>query len=145
MKADKKPIVIVAGLILKNGKLLCIRQDKGPYKGFIQMPAGHLEPKESLKKGVVREVKEETGLDVKAKKLILKTEFCSQSSPYYSQLFYFYLCDVIGGKLSTRGEIKEIFWLDFNKILKLEKAHPLLYLVGLLSIHEPYFYRGISD
>ena len=132
-----KPTVIIAGLILKNNKVLCIRQDKGDYKDFIWAPAGHLEPNEALKEGVIREVKEETGLDVKIKKLVMKVE--------YSQLlFYFYLCDIIGGKLSTKGEIKKIFWLSFNKILKSDKVHPVLYLVASLSIHKPNFYEGIE-
>jgi ADP-ribose pyrophosphatase YjhB (NUDIX family) len=133
-----KPTIIIAGLILKNNKVLCIRQDKGDYKDFIWVPAGHLEPNETLKEGVIREVKEETGLDVKVKKLVMKVE--------YSQLlFYFYFCDIIGGKLSTTGEIKEIFWLSFNKILKSNKVHPVLYLVASLSIHKPNFYKGIEE
>jgi ADP-ribose pyrophosphatase YjhB (NUDIX family) len=132
-----KPTIIIAGLILKNNKVLCIRQDKGDYKDFIWAPAGHLEPNETLEEGVIREVKEETGLDVKVKKLVMKVE--------YSQLiFYFYFCDIIGGKLSTKGEIKEIFWLSFNKILKSNKVHPVLYLVASLSIHKPNFYKGIK-
>jgi len=134
----KKPITIVAGLILKNDKLLCIKQDKGPYKGFVWIPAGHLEARERLEEGTIREVKEETGLDVKVKKLIMKTKFCSQS-------FYLYLCNIIGGELSTKGEIKEIFWFSFNKILKSKKVHPLLYLVALLSVHKPNFYKGIEE
>lgn len=131
-----KPIVIVAGLILKNDSLLCIRQDKGEYKDFIWVPAGHLEPNETSEEGVIREVKEETGLDVKVKRLIMKMEF----NPL---LVYFYLCDIIGGELSTKGEIKEIFWLTFDEIVKSKKVHPLLNLIANLSIYQPKIYEGI--
>lgn len=128
--------VIVAGLIIKDNKLLCIKQDKGVYKDFIWLPAGHLEPNESLEEAVVREVKEEVGFDVKPKKLIMKTEL----KPFTC---YFYLCEVIGGKLSLEGEIKEAFWLTFEEILQLEKVHPFLYALASLSIHHPEIYEGI--
>jgi 8-oxo-dGTP diphosphatase len=132
-----KPTVIIVGLILKNNRFLCIKQDKGEYKDFIWVPAGHLEPNETVGEGVIREVKEETGLDVRVKKLVLKTEDSSFLS-------YFYLCGIIGGELSTKGEIKEIFWLSFNEILGSKKVFPLLYLVASLSIHKPNFYKGIE-
>jgi 8-oxo-dGTP diphosphatase len=131
-----KSTVIVAELILKNGSLLCIKQDKGLYKDFIWVPAGHLEPNETLEEAVIREVKEEIGLDVSVKKLIMKAEFNPLS-------VYFYFCDIVGGKLSTKGEVKEIFWLTLKEILESKKVHPLLNTIASFSIHHPEFYEGI--
>lgn len=129
--------IIVAGILRKNNSLLCIKQDKGTYKDFIWLPAGHLEKGESPEEAVIREVKEETGLNVKVKKLVMKVQF----KPF---LFYFYLCEIVGGKIETRGEIKKIFWLTFDKILRSKKVHPLLYLIACLSIKHSEFYDGIE-
>jgi mutator protein MutT len=133
-----KPIVIVAGVIRKDNKLLCIKQDKGEYKDFIWLPAGHLEANETLEEAVIREVKEETGLNVKVNKLLMKVE-------YNPLLTYFYLCDIVSGRINPKGEIKEVFWLTFDEILKLKKVHPLLCLITSLSIHKPRFYEGLIN
>jgi len=132
-----KSFTIVSGLILKNNKLLCIIQDKDIYKDHIWVPSGHLEPNETPEEAVVREVKEETGLDVKVKKLIMRVEFNPMRG-------YFYFCDIIGGKLSTKGEIKKILWLSFDEILKSKKVHPLLTAVASFSINHPEFYNGLN-
>jgi NADH pyrophosphatase NudC (nudix superfamily) len=137
-QSKKKPIVIVAGIVRNGNKLLCIKQDKGTYKDFVWLPAGHLKANETLEEAVIREVKEETGLDVKVNKLLMKVE-CNPL------LFYFYFCDIVSGRINPKGEIKEVFWLTFDEILKLKKVHPLLCLIASLSIHKPEFYEGLTS
>ncbi|MBM3205138.1 NUDIX domain-containing protein [Candidatus Uhrbacteria bacterium] len=46
----------------KNEMLLLRRANTGYRDGFYDMPAGHLEEKETLRQATVRELKEETGL-----------------------------------------------------------------------------------
>lgn len=59
----------VYGLIIKNDSILLIKKKTGPYDGKLDLPGGGFEfgerPEETLK----REIKEETGLDVKEYKL----------------------------------------------------------------------------
>lgn len=47
------------------GRLLLIRRGHAPSAGLWSVPGGHVEPGESLAEAVVREVREETGLDVR--------------------------------------------------------------------------------
>ncbi len=51
-------------LILKNGRLLLVKRGIEPFKGKWDIPGGFLEPGEHPVQGVIREVKEETWLDV---------------------------------------------------------------------------------
>lgn len=46
------------------GRLLVIQRAKEPAKGLWSIPGGHVEPGESAADAVVREVREETGLEV---------------------------------------------------------------------------------
>lgn len=85
---------------------------------------------------MVREIKEETGLEVKVNKLIMKIAF----NPF---LFYFFLCDIAKGKISPHGKIKKVFWLTFEEILKSQKVHPLLYTLASLSNFRPKIYEGL--
>lgn len=47
-----------------RGEWLCVRRAKEPAKGSLDLPGGFSDMFETSEQGVVREVKEETGLDV---------------------------------------------------------------------------------
>ncbi len=46
------------------GKILLIKRDTVPFKGYWALPGGRLDPGETIEQCCIREVKEETGLDV---------------------------------------------------------------------------------
>jgi 8-oxo-dGTP diphosphatase len=47
-----------------DGKILLIKRGSRVFRGYWALPGGRVEPKETVEQAVVREVKEETGLDV---------------------------------------------------------------------------------
>jgi 8-oxo-dGTP diphosphatase len=57
-------------VLIENGKILLIRRAKDPFKGMWALPGGIIEDNESAEQCLVREMKEETGLDVKPIALI---------------------------------------------------------------------------
>lgn len=90
----------VAGIIFINdGIALMHRKDvkkRKDYQEYYTFPGGGLEEGESLEEGVIREIKEEFGIDVKVVK-----ELYQIKSEKFDQLEYFYLCEYIGGKFGT--------------------------------------------
>lgn len=56
---------IVGGIIEKEGKYLLVQEAKKKCYEKWNFPAGHLDFNESLEQGAIREIKEETGCDVK--------------------------------------------------------------------------------
>ena len=56
--------VIVGGVIEKDGKVLLVQEKQEICDGKWNLPAGHLDPNESIMQGAIREIKEETGCDV---------------------------------------------------------------------------------
>ncbi|MGX5174183.1 NUDIX hydrolase [Aliikangiella sp. IMCC44653] len=55
--------VTVAAIIRRNNRYLLVKEKASNGQIVFNQPAGHVELKESLEQAVVREVKEETGLD----------------------------------------------------------------------------------
>ncbi len=57
--------ILVAAIIRKDEKIIMVQEDNGDWN----LPTGHVEPDEDLYEAIIREVKEETGYDVKVDKL----------------------------------------------------------------------------
>ena len=58
-------MVVIAGtLVVRDNKVLMVKEAKKKCYGQWNFPAGHLDFNESLKEGAIREIKEETGCDV---------------------------------------------------------------------------------
>ena len=62
----KHQLITDLHLILRDGGkvLLGLRQNTGFADGLYHLPAGHLEPDESIVAGAAREAKEELGIDI---------------------------------------------------------------------------------
>ena len=64
------PLVGVGAVVVHDGRVLLVRRGTEPLKGHWTLPGGMLEVGEALTAGVVREVREETGLDVEPVELV---------------------------------------------------------------------------
>ncbi len=65
-KKDLIEKIAVGAIIVKSEKILLLERPKNDFMGGIfELPSGNLEKGEYLSEGLIREVKEETGLDIK--------------------------------------------------------------------------------
>ena len=114
----------VGAIVRKDDKYLMIERKLKPF-GFACL-AGHIDPGETSEEALVREVKEESGLDVKSKKLllneVLSIEECVQGEITHEWFVY----DVeASGELKIDEEEEKVikyYSPDEIKKLKLEKA-----------------------
>src|SRR5207245_9231653 len=70
MAARAHPSVAVDGIVLQAGKLVAVRRKNEPYQGMPALPGGFVELGETTVEAVVREVREETGLETRVKRLV---------------------------------------------------------------------------
>jgi len=69
--AVKRPLVAVDGVVVRRGgSIVLVKRRRPPYEGYWALPGGLVEYGETVEEAVVREVKEETGLDVEIKGLV---------------------------------------------------------------------------
>ncbi len=62
----KSPKATVVAIIQKEDKILLTQRNIPPYQGAWCLPGGHIDPNEKALTAVIREVKEETGLNYEA-------------------------------------------------------------------------------
>lgn len=109
----------IQGLIIKDHKILLIRgYDIPSGRSFWIIPGGGPEAGESDEECVIREMKEETGLDVRVEKLLFELEAPPQD--IYKKLKS-YLCTPITGHLELGSEpeddnfeIAALRWFDLR-------------------------------
>jgi 8-oxo-dGTP diphosphatase len=70
MNEQNKKIVqkiVLGGVVIKDGKILILQRhkDEDVYPNMWELPSGKREPLEPSETSLIREVREETGLDVK--------------------------------------------------------------------------------
>ena len=82
------------------------------------MPGGWCDVLESVKSNTIKEVKEETGLDVEAIKIIAVQDRNKHNKPIYAYgvCKVFILCNVIGGKFEKNIETTEIKYFSLDDI-----------------------------
>ena len=96
------PKVAAVALVTLDGKLVLIRRATEPAIGRWSFPSGYVDRGEAVEKAAVREVKEETGLDVEL------TGFVGLYSSAGNQVVLAaYSAEVIGGKLQPGAEALE--------------------------------------
>jgi ADP-ribose pyrophosphatase YjhB (NUDIX family) len=88
----------VRAVIIENGKVLLIKRTKSDII-YWATPGGGVEGTETDEQTLVRECKEELGVEVKVNDLLLKA--VSQKPAIFGQEERFYLCDITGGELGT--------------------------------------------
>lgn len=88
----------VRAIIIQDDSLLTIKRVK-PQEIYWVFPGGKVEAGESDQEALVRECKEELGLDVQVEELLFEKIF--DPAGREQQMEYFYRCSVVGGELGT--------------------------------------------
>ena len=112
------PIVGIGAVVVEQGRVLLVQRGHEPLKGRWSLPGGKLELGESLTQGVAREVREETGLIVKALELvelidrIHRERGLAGESVRYHYVIADYLCRVVGGTLHAASDADAVRWVE---------------------------------
>jgi 8-oxo-dGTP diphosphatase len=103
-----------------DNKILLIKRNTIPFKGYWALPGGRIDPGETVDQTIVREVKEETGLDVtivrKVGEYVEKGVKDDVDYEYYPTCF---VVKPVGGEIKKQeSEIQEIKLFNLNELPK---------------------------
>lgn len=127
----KKQMVELTNMcLIYDDERILVEERKGDgYSGLI-FPGGHIEPGESLTNSVIREVKEETGLDICNPQPCGYKDWVQEDGTRYIVLLY--KTNKFSGEVKSSEEGK-VFWLDRKDI---NNANLIWNMRELLQIFE---------
>ena len=108
------PKIDTRAVIFKDDKILLTHENNGTWS----LPGGWCDVLESVGSNTIKEVKEETGLDVDAIKIISVQDRNKHNKPIYAYgvCKIFLLCNIIGGEFIENIETTEIKYFPLNEI-----------------------------
>lgn len=110
---------IVGTIILKDGKILMVKEAKEKCYGKWAFPAGHIEPNETIYEGAKRETLEETGCTVNLKKAF--PVFLKNTNDSKIVMMHF-LSDLVNEENSyDKDEILETKWISIDEIKNMDE------------------------
>ena len=110
--------IIVGGVLEKDGKYLLVQEAQEKCYGKWNLPAGHLDPNESIIEAAKREIKEESGLDVELTGVCQIGNRKLEDDVFVSVIFS---TKVLGGDIKfDPNEILDVKWFSYEELLSMK-------------------------
>ncbi len=114
-----QPVVGIGAIILSEGKILLEQRGNEPARGQWSVPGGGVEVGESLEDAVIRETKEETGLDAQNPRLIDVVDQVHRDSAgriEYHYVIIDYIVDVKAGEPKPASDAADLKWVPIGEV-----------------------------
>ena len=118
-----RPFVGVGAVIVQDGKVLLVKRKYEPLAGQWSLPGGAVEVGETLEACLVREMLEETGLEVRVGpviEVIDRITHDTEGRVMYHFVLVDYLCWPTGGTLCASSDVAEVCFADPNDLRRYE-------------------------
>jgi ADP-ribose pyrophosphatase YjhB (NUDIX family) len=118
----------VGAVVIDADRVLLVRRGNQPLKGEWSLPGGAVELGETLEGALVREIREETGLDVDVGPIVEVIDRVRRDADgriEYHYVIVDYACRVRGGALAAGTDAEDVRWTDLPDLERLgvsEKA-----------------------
>lgn len=115
-------------LITDGDRILLQNRTKNDWQGYT-LPGGHVEPGESFVDAVIREMKEETGLDLKNPRLAGVKQFPIEGGRYVVLLFK---ANEYSGTVVSSDE-GQMVWVDSNHLPEIHTVDDFEDLIRVIN------------
>ena len=118
-KYPDRPYVGVGAVIVAEGKVLIVKRKYDPLAGQWSLPGGGVELGETHEDSIVREMLEETGLDIEVLPVIEVFDRITRDDDGQVQYHFVlvdYLCWPVGGELQASSDVADARFVDPSEL-----------------------------
>jgi len=108
------PKVAVVAFIERDNRVLLVRRAMNPERGKWALPAGYVDYGENPREAVIREVREETGLEIEITRLV-----SVEGGPgtFGASIVIIYAASVVNGSARPQDDAEAVLWLSASDSL----------------------------
>ena len=111
-------IIVVGGVIKKNNKYLLVQEGQESCRGKWNIPAGRLDPNESVLDGAKREIYEECGYNVELTGIAHISNRVMKDNEFIGIIFQ---TEIKNGSIKyDKEEILDVKWFTYEEILNMK-------------------------
>jgi 8-oxo-dGTP diphosphatase len=113
------PVLSVAGVVMAGDKVLLVKRGRPPAQGIWSIPGGAVEVGESLEEALIREIMEETGIDIEVGPLVEVVErifLDDDGKVEYHYVILDYLCFASLVEPKAGSDAAQAIWVRFDDL-----------------------------
>ncbi len=127
-----RPYLAVSAAVFRGGRVLIVRRARPPAHGLYTLPGGGVELGETLEQAVVREIREETALEIEPVALVGFRQAIARDAAGRVERHFVILpfaARFIGGEISLNEELAEAHWLEPGELTAFKTTEGLAEIV----------------
>ena len=115
-----------------DGRVLLVRRAKPPLEGRWSIPGGTVELGETLEQALVREMAEETGLEVEPLEVLTVFDRIEREGAEvaFHHVIVDYLCRRVSGEARAASDALEVAWATADELGRYDLTEKALAVVG---------------
>ena len=128
-----RPYLAVSAAIFRDGRVLIVRRARPPAHGLYTLPGGGVELGETLEQAIIREVREETGLEIAPLALVGFREAIARDAAGRVERHFVILPFAsrwIRGEIALSEELAEAHWRKPGELADLKTTEGLAEIVA---------------
>ncbi len=123
-------VILTNMCMIQDGSKVLVEDKISKWANGIIFPGGHVEEHEPIVDSVIREMKEETGLDIENPRLCGVKEWINEDGSRY--IVFLFRTDRFSGELTSSDEGR-VFWVEKEEVLRMNW---IWHMDGILRVME---------
>ena len=127
---NKRPLIGVGAVVFGAGdEILLIKRGKAPHYGRWMVPGGTLEWGETLEDAAIREVREETGIDIEIEMFVEIIEAITPGQDGFHFVIMDYAARAVSGVLAADSDALDAVWAPIESLNAYDLTPELLRVI----------------